>query len=260
VIEHTLEQLPRLAQRWRARELSGAAYAASYFLHWQWALHGNRAVSRRSKSAPRPQLAAWLVDLADTPPTQLEDRLLDFLGDYQYFGVIPNVAQALSAWLRGLWSLQACEHIPTPLQVLEMQTQGTRPVTLISSFPRLLEPVLSKANAHAFMVHDLEHAYKFNHETTLHLAQQAFFKCLWQAERQGRFAAYADDSEFSKKFDYLISDMNTHPAHSTQYLRAILVERVLKSEGKVQADTLSPAGCREIQSLLHATGLDAFNP
>jgi hypothetical protein len=144
------------------------------------------------------------------------------------------------------------EDIPPPYEVLRMQAGGARAVTALTSPARLGKPVLHKPDAFAFFVHDLEHAYKFYFSPALHAGQRAFFTRLEAACDRGVFAPYLAEAEFTARFHYLMSDMNTHPEHSRQYLRAILVECHLRREGKTPAHALSPAAERAIEDVLRA--------
>lgn len=127
-------------------------------------------------------------------------------------------------------------------------------MTALTEYPRLRQPVLNKPDAFAFFLHDLEHAYKFFHSPVLHVGQCAFFSMLEDALDRGAFALYFSDDEFVTWFHYLMSDMNTHPEHSRQYLRAILVELYLRREGKGHRDPLSSAAERAIEETLRAVG------
>ena len=131
-----------------------------------------------------------------------------------------------------------------------MQVEGTRPVTVLSEWPRLHDPVLAKPNAFAFMVHDLEHAWKFFHNPEMHLQQRDFFRLLFTALEYGSFDVYLSDPAFSAKFDYLISDMNTHTMHASQFLRAILVEFHLRREGLHHPNDLPCAAREEVAGLM----------
>ncbi|MGX2041797.1 hypothetical protein ACWJKU_16955 [Methylocaldum sp. MU1018] len=247
-----LARIPELAARWRSRDLSDAAYAALYFLNWQIAAHGRRFASRKSKNDPRPDASAWLAEFDRSAGKELERRLIDRVERYHFLGIIPNVSVALSAWLRGAWPLVLTERIPAPDDVLHMQAAGRRPVTVVADYPRLLRPVLKKPNGFAFFVHDLEHAFKFFHDRDLHEGQRKFFRLILQAVRQNFFSLYLGDKVFAEKFDYLVSDMNTHVIHSLRFLGAILVECVLRREGKAPHETLSPAAEDELAGLLRA--------
>jgi hypothetical protein len=226
-------RLPGLAARWRAGEFDAAVFA-----------------SRKRKNDPRPDAEEWLAMLAAPQGEARRARLLDWLERYQFRGVIGNVPVALVQWLRGAWQLILREDIPSPRDVLRWQARGTRPVTVVTAWPRALEPVLNKPDAFAFFRHDLEHAYKFYHAPALYAGQCAFFARLEAAFDRGVFAPYFDDAEFVTRFHYLMSDMNTHPEHSRQYLRAILIEFYRRRECKTLTEWLNAAAERAIANVM----------
>ena len=245
-----LKNLPLSIARWRAGEVDDPSFAALFFLHWQAEKHGKRFASRRHKGDSRPDPAGWFVDTAAMESRQVRDYLSRYFERYQFFGIINNVPAALAAWLKREWPLTLCEHIPNPREVLAMQVAGTRPVTVLTTWPRMLKPVLAKSNAFAFMVHDLEHAWKFFHDTEMHRQQREFFRLLSAAKADGGFDAYLDDALFSVKFDYLISDMNTHTMHAAQFLRAILTEYHLRRENSAHPGDLTAAARHEVAAVM----------
>src|SRR3569832_2512271 len=170
-----------------------------------------RYASRRFRADARPDATECAMRLAEWRGNVLRAHLLHELERHHFRGVIPNVPAALAAWLRGEWPLQLCEHVPSARDVLRMQANGMRPVTLLADYPRLLQPVLAKPSAWAFMVHDLEHAYKFFHDPLLHAAPRRFFARVARALAQGTFARPLGGAQFATKFDYLIGDMIAHP-------------------------------------------------
>jgi hypothetical protein len=247
-------RLPELAARRRAGKLSAAAYASAYFLLWQIAAHGQRFASRRSRAAPKPDAAAWLAILEASAGEAMDTALMECFERHHFQGVIPNVPAALLAWLRGEWPLTLTGRIPSPREVLGMQAAGTRPVTVIADYARALRPVLTKSNGFAFLVHDLEHAYKFFHDPRLHRGQRRFFTLLLDAHGQGVFEPYRSDRMFADRFDYLMSDMNTHVIHSLRFLGAVLIECLLRREGKSPRDELSPRAAAELVELMRGLG------
>lgn len=247
-------RLSRLALRRQIGELDEALYAAAYFLTWQMALHGRRFASRKSKSESKPDPEAWSAMLDTRSGEPLRTILSHWFERHHFLGVIPNVPAAFLGWLKGLWSLQLSQRIPSPAEVLRMQAAGTRPVTVLADYSRAVRPVLGKADGFAFLIHDLEHAYKFFHDPELHAAQRRFFRLLLAAVEAGWFEAYRADPVFAGKFDYLISDMNTHPVHGLRYLSAVLVECLLRAEGKGPEEALSPQGEAEMSGLLGSLG------
>lgn len=257
VSQKLLRDLPQLAIRWRAGDIDAAVFAVLYFLHWQIASHGRQFASRRNKSDPRPDANEWLSVMETAKGEGLRQHLLAWLGRYQFRGVIDNVPAALLQWLRGAWPLILREDIPEPLEVLRMQARGCRAVTILTEYPRLCQPVLNKPDAFAFFRHDLEHAWKFFHSPALCDGQCAFFAVLEDAFDRGVFAPYFDDAGFTGKFHYLMSDMNTHPEHSRQYLRAILVEYYLRREQKGRKQPLSAAAEEKMDEVMRAVAVPA---
>ena len=252
-----LVELDRLARRWRDGELNAAMFAALYFLLCQMARHGRHFAARKHKSDTRPDAGAWLEIIVALPLTSLQGRIVDWLDGYQFRGVIGNVSVALLHWLRAGWPLVLRADVPLPLELLRMQARGTRVVTAITDWPRWHEPVLNKPDAFAFFLHDLEHAYKFFHAPELYASQCAFFSRLETAFDRGVFTLYLENHEFAGKFNYLMSDMNTHPEHSLQYLRAILIEFYLRRERKALTEPLGSDDEREILDVLRTVAVVA---
>lgn len=193
----------------------------------------------------------------ETHGPALEAALAKLFQRYQFRGIIPSVAGAIAAWLQQRWPLRVLERVPTAREVLRMQADGVRPVTLLARYPRMLAPVLRKGNAFMFMVHDLEHAYKFYHDPRSHAQQRRLFQCLARRCKAGQFDVFLSDIEFAAKFDYLASDMNTHPLHSLQYLRAILIGHHAKMEEKEANEHLSANAEASVAALLAGVAREA---
>ena len=226
---YPLSRMSALAAMMRVGALDAAAYVALYVLHWQVARYGRGVAQRRSRRDPPADGLAWL-SIALASPTRTE-LLADIFGRYELRGVRRRVGVTLQRWLRGEWRPTLLHAVPSARTVLRMQAAGSRPVTVISGYPRLLQPVLDKTDAFAFVCHDLEHAWQFFHDPTRCAAQQRFARRLEHAWTIGAFDACLADPAFADKFDYLAADMNTHVLHSLQYLRAILIEHHLRRAG-----------------------------
>ncbi len=150
-------------------------------------------------------------------PVPLETTALAFLNTHTLRKVSLRVNRSLIAWSEGRYGLQFTTRIPTPYEVLEMQTQGQRIVSLPQKSTNGKTP-------YEFVIHDLEHADRFFHDPILQAQQVDFFKRLKTSMDAGRFKSFLRDAEFEKKFNYLISDMNSHPAHMEHYLTHIMQE------------------------------------
>jgi hypothetical protein len=252
-----LGDIAHLTARYRAREMGPAEYAACYVLRWQCARHGDRMALRRSRRDAKPHGAAWWTQLDGLPARERIAALVEFLDRYHLREISQRVNIALVGWLRGEWNLTLCENIPSVRDVLRMQTQGTRPVTVIAEYPRLCEPILDKSDGLAFICHDLEHAWQFFHDSERHAEQRRLAHWLERAIEQGVFASYTDDPVFAQKFDYLAADMNTHVVHSLQYLRAILLDFHLRAEGKAPNDQLCDTSRADLNRCIERFGAES---
>ncbi|HKQ31207.1 MAG TPA: hypothetical protein VJS66_07985 [Burkholderiales bacterium] len=253
--------LSTLARRYRAGDFTPPVYVARYVLQWQLLRHADHPAQRRSRCDPKPTAGEWLAGIDSIAPSSAAVFLADVFERYNLRGVRRRVNIALAAWLRGVWPLRLCERVPSSREVLRMQIEGTRPVTVIADYPRLLQPIEEKSDAFAFVCHDLEHAWQFFHDSERHDTQRRFAHELECAIDRGVFAPYMADPVFADKFDYLAADMNTHIAHSLQYLRAILLDFYLRAEGKAPNDRLAPESRERLHRCLsHFSASAAFIP
>lgn len=239
--------IPNLAARRRRGALPDPEFAAAYFLYWQVARAGDAGVARKHKQDPRPDVRAWMAQLREAEEGRWSEWLAQWFARYQFVGVSARASTALLRWLQRAWPLRLREDVPDPVEILRLQARGERAVTVLTEWPRLCQPVLGKRDGFAFFLHDLEHAHRFFHDPVLHDAQRTFFAGLAALHERGVFARYLEDAVFMKKFHYLISDMNTHPEHARQYLRAILIECHGRWMG---GERLSPTAEGDIRTLL----------
>lgn len=114
------------------------------------------------------------------------------------------------------------DYIPTPVQVLEMQSQGIRCVTLLRSSEWFYFQFDHKRNIRDFVIHDLEHIWQMFEDPTMTQAQVLFSRQLLSMVRTGVFDFLMKDPIFSTEFNYIMADMNTHPAHTYATLKSLL--------------------------------------
>lgn len=252
---YPLSRLAMLAAMVRAGALDAAGYVALYVLHWQVARYGRGVAQRRSRRDPPADGVEWLSTAIASPARS--EFLADLFARYELRGVRRRVGVTLQRWLCGDWRPTLLHAVPAPRTVLRMQAAGSRPVTVIGAYPRLLRPVLDKADAFAFVCHDLEHAWQFFHDPARREAQQRFARRLEHAWTAGAFDACLADPAFADKFEHLAADMNTHVLHSLQYLRAILIEHHLRRAGLDPRARLPAAARAAVRAALAALIGDA---
>lgn len=188
-----------------------------------------------------------------------ESFFIDVLENYKLKKTKPYVDEVLLQWLKGKWQAKLITYIPTPKEVLYWQTLGLRPVTMLISSKRFFKPVLHKEDTLTFLTHDLEHAYKMNHDEEQKKMQVNFFKRIHSLVEWSGFidlmGHYLEEEQFKKDFDYLLSDMNTHPFHSLKFFKGFLLSYFLR---RSQSSTLNSLDEREYEELSHQIGQRLF--
>jgi hypothetical protein len=167
---------------------------------------------------PKENYSYW-KNLLFTP----DFPLLSFLEQMRFKNIPDSICKILSYWIQFPDSLQLIFYQPSTHEMLKIQSTGKRFITL--SFSHLLNGELleEKRDALEFLLHDLAHAYKFFLEDNLPYEQTKFFQTL--LNHMQKFESFCQmDPTFQEDFHYCLADMNSHPEHLRQYLRAKLVE------------------------------------
>lgn len=147
----------------------------------------------------------------------------EFLELVRFYGMPDTVRYALWKWHIGEWNIQLINFNPSSLEMLETQSKGIRYATI--SWEHALNGTLVEGKRDAFehLLHDLAHAYMFFREDYDFEGQKKFFQAM--LDEYEEYEGYLDkDSVFKQKFEYCISDMNSHPAHLSAYWDAIRKE------------------------------------
>lgn len=127
-------------------------------------------------------------------------------------------------------TVKILDYIPTPIQLLEMQAQGFRCVTLLRTQNWFGHSFDHKRNLRDFVIHDLEHIWQMFENPQLTRQQIQFSKKLYELTIAGEFDSLRNDPIFSSEFNYIISDMNTHPAHMFATLKSLIQRQKTQSQ------------------------------
>lgn len=147
------------------------------------------------------------------------------LKTFQLYAVPYDSHAGLLGWLEGRHPLILRQDIPTPDEMLEIQCQGLRYVTLMIEPEAQFKRYGRHPGAFEFLLHDLEHAHKFFGDPELTRGQRTFFNLL--RKLQPRLHGFSP--EFQTALDYLRADMNSHPLHLFKYLKAIVLNEFLRN-------------------------------
>ncbi len=166
------------------------------------------------------------------PLSQLNSQknLFYFLDHWRWRDTPQSVWQSLLFWKKYPENLLLHFDLPTPIEILKMQMQGKRCVSVFCHKEALESMYEHHRDAYLFTVHDLEHAWKFFSLQESHRQQIQWAKFLYKT-----FFNRSGDNFFDPKLqgslNYLISDMNTHPWHAFLTLKNLFLQNYKLSLG-----------------------------
>ncbi|MGE0761997.1 MAG: hypothetical protein AB7N80_01840 [Bdellovibrionales bacterium] len=214
------ERLAPLERAWRTGSLTDAETAALYLLigleircPGTWLV--GPSANRLNPMGPSLKITPWL-NLDDRMKQWLtpETTLADILSGYSLRGVRLAAREILLAWLANNVTLRLTDKIPTPEQMLGLQSQGSRWVSVLFGAATLSQVVHDERDALSFLLHDLGHAAQFFSQTDYREGQIGFYRLLQTAHQQELLKSPAlHDPNWSARLNYLMADINTHPAH-----------------------------------------------
>jgi hypothetical protein len=156
------------------------------------------------------------------------ESLSALMKNFSLKGVRLDSHMGMLGWLEGRYPLELRYDIPTPGEMLDIQCEGRRFVSLLKNPEEKYRAIGRHAGAYEFLLHDLEHAHKFFGDPFLLRAQIAFFRFL--KAKIPAFSPWMDDPLFMKDLHYLMSDMNSHPVHLFKYLKAVVLTAALRKD------------------------------
>lgn len=116
---------------------------------------------------------------------------------------------------------------PTPFELLEIQIKGHRVITFDDRPQLWPQKLYGERDPLSFIIHDLIHADHFFKDTKQHQGQIGFYKFVDKIKNDDHLLKLFENDNFKKGFEYIISDMNAHPVHLFQTLKALLYLTVL---------------------------------
>ncbi len=168
------------------------------------------------------------------------DNLYEGFVRYQWRSIPLSANRALACWAIGRYPLLLREDVPTSEEVLLMQSQGTRCLSLLTDLQLLQNFIEEGRDAWGFLIHDLIHADHFFYDPERAQAQILFSQKLLKIYYQPQIQMMlVNDPIFKKEFSYLMSDMNTVPLHLLKTFKAILLGYFKRQQGLNFSQSLS---------------------
>ena len=175
-------------------------------------------------------------------------NLNDFLIFYRPRKLPHALFAVLRQWMSGRYDLILSNGAPTSWEMLRLQAEGKRIVTLDWGAANSGQYVDGRRDAFEFLLHDLIHADLFFRDDLEHRQQATFFCSLLQILRMEKDFE-APSGEFARDLDYLMSDMNSNIHHLQSQWRAILIKFFLNLEEKGPQGVLTPGAQVRVDAL-----------
>jgi len=150
-----------------------------------------------------------------------EPTLRVFLGT-RFRGLPEAVPRTLMAWASGRFPLRLYFHELAADEVLELQSQGHRCVSLLLSVPEILQFEHEGRDFLSFLIHDLEHADHMMKDPVSFARQVRFSEWMWNFRRH--LTCTSMSLQQMQRFEYIAADMNSHFVHLLKTLKALLDE------------------------------------
>jgi len=163
----------------------------------------------------------------DTPvclPPKLnpEMNLLDFINVVKIKAFPESCNRSLCFIANHHYPLLINEKIPTPSELLQIQISGKRIITFNENHSTWPDIFFSGRDFLGFIMHDLIHADHFFYNPEHRRGQLGFFNFIKNILSDQRLVDLLRSNTFKTGFEYIISDMNSHPVHLFQTLKNLL--------------------------------------
>jgi hypothetical protein len=194
-----------LKEKYLGKEIGPAEFCAHYIILFVKQTRGNLWLgAKRNKS---------------NTMRNSDSEVLNLFENYTLRGIPEVVNETILMWHQKIIPLNLLFHIPKPLDVLREQMKGERSVTMITSELGLTKYVLEERDPLSFLIHDLQHAYKFFSHHESYRGQIGFYNFIFDLAKDEQLLKMMNaDEQFKNEFEYAISDMNAYSLHLIKHL------------------------------------------
>jgi len=155
-------------------------------------------------------------------------NLFDFLNAHRIKALPESCFRSLCYMRTGRYPLRLSSGVVSPFELLQIQLRGERIVSIDEDFSAWPERLYSGRDYLGFVIHDLIHADHFFFEPQHRDGQLGFYRFVNSfVSDESLLRLFSSEeslgvSAFREGFEYIISDMNSHPLHLFQTLHSLL--------------------------------------
>ena len=161
--------------------------------------------------------------------------LYEFISNRQIKALPKNALPSLAAIANLAYPVIITSAVPTPVELLTLQISGQRIISLNENYSEWATTLYSGRDYLGFLIHDLLHAEHFFGNPVHRDGQLGVYKFISTFMADGSLLSLlAESASFKEGFEYIISDMNSHPLHMLQTLHSLLFSS-LKDDSKASA-------------------------
>lgn len=167
-------------------------------------------------------------------PNKLSSQLnlVEFINNFRIKAVPESAMRSLCFLSNNTeknYPLIVSQKIPSPQELLQLQILGKRIISLNEDYKSWPHTLYANRDHLGFLLHDLIHADHFFFEAGHRDGQLGFYKFINLIFDDPRINNLLKSETFKEGFEYIISDMNSHPLHLLQTLHS-LVYKELKND------------------------------
>lgn len=228
-----------LRRKVEGRDLPSAELAALYL--WTFAylrrpqdfLGGpNGLTPTQSGKIHVSDLQSWFPGCKQLLRFSQQTTLMEVITGHSLRSIPLACNRSLKHWHEDYFPLVLMHTIPSPIEVLELQCEGKRVVSLLQEEDHFDRPVENDRDMLGFLVHDLIHADHFFADQEQAQEQILFSRLLRKLFSHSPLRrALQEDLIFEKEFFYLASDMNSVSLHLFKTLKAIFLGYFKRTKG-----------------------------
>ncbi len=163
-------------------------------------------------------LSAW--EKSKLVNVTLEDLFLNF--NLKSFPA--SINRTMLNWMSGTWQIELFFHVPSARELLILQAENKRCITLVKDEKKIDTLILNKRDPLSFALHDMMHIDQYFNSKESSSGQLGFYrKCVPLYQNKKIKQKLKTHSEFKTKFEYVTSDMNAYSIHLFKCLKHALV-------------------------------------
>jgi hypothetical protein len=149
-------------------------------------------------------------------------NVFDFINHHRIKALPESCFRSLVLMTDKTYPLLITSGVVEPIELLQIQISGQRIVSIDEDIEQWPTRLYSERDYLGFILHDLIHADHFFHEPKFRDAQLGFYRFVNTLINDDATVSLLHNENFRAGFEYIISDMNSHPLHLFQTLHSLL--------------------------------------